>query len=453
MFPTGLLLLIITPFLIVLSIEKKTTAAWDAFLIKWESSGEKFGLHHHLPAPVPASDNLALHPALGPFLKTQDPDMDWRQALPADLPGWKENAYLLYLKELSEGKATSIFPSFGLDPCSPLEFRSHLGRPYQEWSTLMDRYGQAVRERRYLAYELDWSRLFIDQDLPDVSAYSRLGKAFLARAAIRRGLGEAGSSREDLSTAMRLARSYDRLPLLLCQVLQTGLLTSLLDEIRAGLDERFFDQTRLGEIAALLEEAPTLPDNYLAGLRFERALILELLNVVEASGDPDVLPNPSASRQGGAIRHALNRCWMNANRLALCEDQQELFLGPGARLADVDRWQTSLSLRLADRWGQFIAPLGHEGLVSAQLGTGLAWTLFTADATLHRTRMAVALSRYEAEHGAFPPRLGDLLPTYLPSLPELDAGIKLRYQLLPNGGWRLSLQVLDRGRDDWESRS
>ena len=284
----------------------------------------------------------------------------------------------------------------------------HISRGHKE-ITRMDRYGQAVQERRYLAYELDWSRLFIDQDLPDVSAYSRLGKAFLARAAIRRALGEAGSSREDLSTAMRLARSYDRLPLLLCQVLQTGLLTSLLDEIRAGLDERFFDQTRLGEIADLLEEAPTLPGNYLAGLRFERALILELLTVVEASGDPGVLPNPSASRQGGAIRHALYRRLMNANRLALCEDQQELFLGPGARLADVDRWQTSLSLRLADRWGQFIAPLGHEGLVSAQLGTGLAWTLFTADATLHRTRMAVALSRYEAEHGAFPPRLGDLL--------------------------------------------
>ncbi len=450
MIPAGLLLLIITPFLIVFSIEKKCGAAWEEFLTKWQSSGEKFALQHHLPTPVPDSENLALHPALVPFLETQDPTIDWRQALPGDLPGWSENAYLRYLADLSEGKATNIFPSLGLLPCSPAEFRNHLGRPYREWSAQLDHYEQAIRERAYLAYELDWSRLFIDHELPDLSAYSNLGKAFLARAAIRRGLREARGSLEDLSTTMRLARCYDRLPLLLSHVLQTGLLTSLLDELRAGLEERFFDQSHLEQISALLESAPSLPANYLAGLRFERALMLEFFNVVESSDNADLLPSLSSNKQSGVIRHALNRRWMNASRLALCEDQQELFLGPGPKLANVDHWHSALDLRLTDSWERFVAPLGHETLISVQMGTALAKTVIIADATLQRTHLAVALSRYRADRGRFPDQLKDLLPDYLPSLPEFDPSIDLDYQIMPRGRWCLSLQVPGAAPDDWE---
>ena len=450
--PVAFLALIMTPFLVVFSIEEKTTAAWEEFLARWRSHGESFELQHLLPPPLPDSENVALHPALASFLERQDPDLDWRQSLPGDLPGWNEQAYLRYLRDLSEGNVTNIFASFGLEPCAPADFRAHLGKAFKDWGAVLDRYGQAVRERTLLAFEVDWVRLFLDEELPHFAAYSNLGKAFLARAAIRRALGEAKGSQQDLATAMHLARSYDRVPLLLCQLLQTGLLSSILDEIRAGLTDKFFGPSELREIAALLEQAPALPANYLAGLRFERALILDFFATVEASHRAEIFPHSDPGSRGGVIRHLLNRRWMDASRLALCKDQQELFLGTGARLADVERWHSALSLRLADGWEHFIAPLGHEALVSTRMGSSLARPLFTADSMLHGTRLAVALTRYRAELGRCPFLLSDLLPTYLPSLPELDPSVELDYQIMENGAWHLSVRVLGKDLGGWEGR-
>ena len=63
-----------------------------------------------------------------------------------------------------------------------------------------------------------------------------------------------------------------------------------------------------------------------------------------------------------------------------------------------------------------------------------ATTADQADARRDAAITMIALARYRAEHGAYPPTLQELLPTYLPALP-LDPidGLPMRYRLTDSG--------------------
>ena len=100
-----------------------------------------------------------------------------------------EDRYLEYLVALSEQSPTSLLSVFQLDPSmSPNDFQKVLGEPYLRWGSELDGYAAALRERQKLYYDLEWARIFVDEAMPDFTPYSNLGKAFLARAAIRRAL-------------------------------------------------------------------------------------------------------------------------------------------------------------------------------------------------------------------------------------------------------------------------
>lgn len=88
-----------------------------------------------------------------------------------------------------------------------------------------------------------------------------------------------------------------------------------------------------------------------------------------------------------------------------------------------------------------------KGLVVFGIGMATAW-LFSIDAQQARERakdVIAALDRYKAAHGAFPQRLEELVPTYLPEVPRarlLPAASRFYYGRMPDGGATLMYVVL-----------
>lgn len=449
--PIGLLILISAPFVIVGQVQKKSDRAWMEFVAKWKAEGEKFDLQRYLPRPVADADNLARHPVMASFLEAHDGEKDWRQVLPSELPGWNEEAYLEYLEKVAGESRTPIVRSFGLRPdTTPDGFITHLGEGYQRWSATLDTYGQSVRERGHLWYDIDWAGIFVKVEMPDFTPYSNLAKAFLLRAAIRRSLRDQEGALADLASALLISQAYEDIPLLLSLVLQAGIHASLLDELRACLQTDFFNTPQLVKLGHLLEEAPNLPGGFRKALRTERALVLAFFEAVEVSDDPDLLKGLPNLKNTGGFRSKLNKKWMNANRLALCQDQQELFLGRGGQLADLEDWQNAMRVRLADGGDEFISPLGHLALAMFQIDAGFGAVMFSTDADLHRTRIAVALKQAQLE--THPEKIEDLVPEFLSSMPSLDPSVQIEYAVLPDGSWRLRNVILDQEPDDWISK-
>lgn len=453
MVPLGLLILIVLPFLGARFLKKQSDQAWQEFASKWETRGEQFELSHYAPPAIPDSENLARHPALSTFVAEADEERGWLEVLPKTLPGWNHDRYLEYLSDLGEGKVSSIYSSFGLPPdTTSHDFRIHLGGPYQSWSATLDPLAEAVREREHLWYDLDWSRFFVDVEMPKFSPFFKLGKALLARAGIRRGLHESNAVLADFDTTVQISRAYTDVPLLISLVFQADLHATLLDELRSGLRERLFDADQLAQLADTLEQAPSLQVGFRNSLRMERALILAFFEAVESSDDPALLSALPSTKSSSGIRGKLTRMWMNANRLALCQNQQELFLSKGGQLAHLKPWETARQYRLDDSGDRFLAPLAHFALSNFGLGGGIGEVMFVTDAHLQRARLAVALERFHHAQSGYPSALGELVPTYLPVLPILDPSITIDYASLPDGSWRLRQTVLSQAPDDWTSK-
>jgi hypothetical protein len=451
--PLGLLILIVLPFLGARFLKKQSDQAWQEFASKWENRGEQFELRHYALPAIPDSENLARHPAISTFVAEVDEKRGWLEALSKTLPGWNQDRYLEYLSDLGEGKMSPIYSSFGLPPDTTSDdFRSHLGEPYQSWSATLDPLVEAVREREHLWYDLDWSRLFVDVEMPKFSPLFNLGKALLARAAIRRGLHESNALLADFETTVQISRAYTDVPLLISLVFQAGLHAALLDELRSCLRERLFDADQLAKLADTLEQMPPLQKGFLKSLRMERALILAFFEAVESSDDPALLSALSSTKSSRGIRGKLTRMWMNANRLALCQNQQELFLSKGGQLAHLKPWETARQHRLDDSGDRFLAPLAHFALSNFGLGGGVGEVMFVTDANIHRARLAVALERFRLAQGGYPSTLGELVPTNLRALPILDPSITIDYASLPDGSWRLRQTVLSQAPNDWTSK-
>ncbi|MFP6866783.1 MAG: hypothetical protein VCA35_12635 [Roseibacillus sp.] len=456
--PIGLLVLIVFPFGAVRYIEKESDQAWGEFVEKWEAKGEQFELVHHLPPRIPDAENLARHPLLVSAVEAGSSGSSLLDKLePTSLPGWSQDAYSRYLSDFEEPLSTSILRTFGLPAgTSPTELRAHLGDSYRRWSANLDLLAQAVRERAHLWFEMDWAKVFLEEDgMPDFEPYHQLGKALLTRAAIRRGLQDAPGTLEDLVATLRIAQAYSDIPLLLTLVYQTSLHASFLDELRATLRDRLFDRAQLAELSTTMGEAPSSTGCFLRALRMERAMFLSFLDTVEESDDPELLSNLAGTERTTGIRRSLTKSWMSASRLTLCQDLQELFLGNGGNYDDLAPWEDAMIRRLDDKGDRFIAPLGHFTLTMVRMGGGLGGTTMITEADLNRARIAVALEGAHLETGSYPSDLKQLVPTFLPALPTpTDRALPVDYARLPDGSWRLRLLIPDSPHPeyDWTSK-
>lgn len=200
-------------------------------------------------------------------------------------------------------------------------------------------------------------------------------------------------------------------------------------------------EPQLRQLDAELARTPSGPASFRETLRFERALFL---NVLHRVGDNlDALPPVVAPEPITGLRRYLFRKWPSANRLAICEDVQVHFLGPGGNYEDYLRCEEAIADRLDDWFADFKAFVGHAMLGAFRtFGFSLAPQIFHTEANLRHSRLAIAIERFRLAHGAPPPSLSALVPAFLPALPvSAYDGSAIRYQLRRDGTWKLTQPI------------
>lgn len=329
----------------------------------------------------------------------------------------------------------------------PLELVAQAGRRTRYYSPLVTDLGQSDRAP------------LIAVLLPGVQKSRSIARALCARAMLHAGEGRPQQAWADLLTTHRLARHIAQGPTLI-----EGLVGIAIEQMAVALHAALIDKhPPSAELAARYrsqyESLPKFPDMADKIALSERLMLIdsiivlskadqqfaELLDVEEGVGavveivkliGADQVDWDTVLKQGNSWYDRLDAAFrlpthpQRTKKLAqVMAEVEELKMTDSDRLKRFKQLQaagqrTALSELLADTLIQSFLP--------ALDAVALAET--RCRQREQNTRLAMALAAHQADHGAYPGKLSELAPKYIPKVPQdLYLEIPLRYQVTSDG--------------------
>jgi hypothetical protein len=305
--------------------------------------------------------------------------------------------------------------------------------------------------------------------LPGVQRLRGVGRAYSIRAMWHAGEGRPQEAWEDLKTSMRFARLCSQGLTLVEQLVGIAVDAIALRQTTTFLHHCNPDAELARQVLAdlnALEKPCDVVRSFGKGERLFMAdtviMLLqndEYLNVVDFGNSGGGILNFGLTamscrvdwnhvlREGNRwfdrLHEAANEPDYQARRIAMIEYQAELSaevesVKNPARIATTFLNTRARSAWVADSLLDLLMPALEAALKAEERATVF----------LDLTRVAAALAVYRAEHGEYPEKLDDLIPSVLEKLPEdLYSGNPFKYSRKPDGGYVL-YSVYQNGTDD-----
>lgn len=402
------------------AVEKwRGRAAWARAVRQIESAGASPRLVDNLPRPAAEADNFATvapelwlggggrpfelgartggadAPGFGLWWRAEDPPLaDWRAFLGADdVAGWIDSRMGPLLDEVATAarRPAAVFV---------IEHREAVlrGRPYF-------------------------------QPISDAT------RALALRAAARIERGESDAALADTLGALRLADVLRGEPFLVAQVRANVNFTTALQAVRFGLRRGAWTPAQLGE----LERALARPDRLGAGVSAMKADFAWMTETMDglAGNSRETMARLADGWQGPEAIHYAPSGWVYQNMARLGRHYAEDVL---SACVVAERRLDLPALRRADvAAGAFGSGPGTmlAGLFAPRVFHALA-NCASTQAQLDFARVACALERHRAAHGAYPETLdaaGFVMSGPTPR--DVTTGAALSYRRLADGGFAL----------------
>jgi hypothetical protein len=349
---------------------------------------------------------------------------------------------------------------------------------------------EATRRPRYYA-----PRVAIGEDTMIVASSTieftkclEATRAMEARAMLRLGEGRAEEAWQDLLTCHRLARLYGHGPTSV-----DAILAYVLDQRACIGDAAFAHHATLTaaqykRLEADLRALPPLPNVAEKVDICERYMYLDAALAYARQGPSSIVPcwTPRSILESRVwldvliFLHSPPIPWLIDSLSPVLVDWNETLRAVNAwhdRLAavakmanraerraavkDVERDEKAMASRVRDIRAPLVSILAGKApgpILGKKMAETILWLLMPplrhfvssedrAAARFDMTRVALALAAYRANHGAFPEKLADLAPKYIPAVPkDVFSDADLHYSRQPGG--YLLYSVGPNGKDD-----
>lgn len=286
---------------------------------------------------------------------------------------------------------------------------------------------------------------------------------FNIRSILRIMVGDAQGASEDLSSMMRMQKHTESFNYLLGDLLYLSILKTMEPTLWEGLHRQVWDDATLARFEAELTHID-LRKTFLQKMRQE--ICFTYCVTKKTLDDPDYLKkkkkefpfrqilglldeNDAESWSAQATEHVINAI-SEPLLIALgtwnLEIHQNSILYPnGIKATSITVAQYELAKKQlpADLVLKHIPEITKMNWLPRQIERTLH-----AQADIHNIRTAIALERYHLKHQAYPEKLADLVPDYLPKeLEDVITGNPLHYRIKPDGT-PLIYSIGINGKDD-----
>jgi hypothetical protein len=295
----------------------------------------------------------------------------------------------------------------------------HFRPQFQEWSEW--------RTRSACRFPLDL-KMGVAMPLPHLIVFSRAARIFTVQMRAHLALGDSAAAYADFQEGFQAYRALEKEPTLTCGLGRALTLTILFSQVGHGLRERTWAESELKKIEADLASIRVWED-YRLGMASERG---------SCNGMMDQLANASSVKRaqmigvwGGVGPGNMNGStalstlmWTLIQKRVFRDNQLRQNQHFDELLARLDSADTRLDLDRA-------IPSGPEKLANAfdryyyfflritgSIYSKVEQRYLALKTQLEETRLASALERFRIAHGAYPETLSELVPDFLPRLPQ-----------------------------------
>ena len=452
--------------------------AWAETHRRLEAQGESLDAARFIPPPVPDDQNLAMAPLFErlyhyqvdpvtkqqTFGKTADdagsqtilaipfgtsnggpvrppPPTDWTSGHVLDL-----GVYQRYYARRKD------FPHAPTPQAPAEDVRLALTR----YDAIFDEVVRAAAVRPLTRFPVNWTqRPWWYIALPHHNSFQALVQGLRLRACAGLSLGQADNALSDVELGLRLSHDSANEPTLIGDLVGVTCYSLLLQPVWEGLAARKWSGAQLAELQTRFGETDLLR-TFRQAEQFERATFV--------AGTREELRRPEAFKEilafsGGAsdgknanfwlgtMGYFFPRGWADLSAAYACLWLQQNVINtidvPAHRINPrrVDKGFVALhNLKMTPT--TFLVKFGAPLYQSVELKN------VRTQAYLDEVLTACALERFYQDHQAYPPNLQELVPAYLPRVPnDVIDGAPLRYQQTPAGRYRL-WEVGWNGRDE-----
>lgn len=401
--------------------------AWKAYCEEAAAKGVELTMASFIPSPVADADNFAAAPVFAHVFATNRTDKPDPFALPNRMPVAKSGELLDLAAVQTAMVSNGLLPAAGAD----------VGRDVLAGLARYDEVLAQVREaakRSDCRWPVRWDDGYAAL-LPHLSELRKLTALLRLRMTALLATGDSAAAFEDFALGLRLERSLASDPTLIAGLVRVAIIQSQLDGVREGFVRNAWKPQEIGRIAHALDQLE-LAGACLFALRSERAVANDTLDrlcggrmsIAEALGGLSAVPAAVNAYPTGWIR----RDQVLINRIF---DEQLTLIDPAS---GVFKQGVPVETRLSEASGRFTRLTHVFAWLMMPALEGVQKAFSRAAARVEMAKTACALARHRAERGAYPERLEDLVPTYLPEKPgEPDGGGALRYRRDEAGGYRI----------------
>lgn len=422
-------------------------ASWERYEAQARAAGVKLDMADYLPPEVPDAENFASMPIFqkafravaegrevprpfewlegGRFKRPAMADAVTGQTI--DLAAWQ--SYFVSVK---------MIPATGIDPAADV-------------LAALEKFDPALAQLREAGqrpgcrFPVKWENGFAAA-MPHISLLNASTRIFALRIAAHLALGENEAAYEDFRDALRIYTATAQEPTLIAALVRQTIPASLSHAVWDGLARRQWKDADLVRIERDLQAVNALAD-YQRGMGSERALsnlfypqfrrmsaakVGEILSIAQPAG-----ANGANASWRGRLFLLYPQGWVYRNQ----ERSNHYFDDLLGRVSVdpprlyIDRPATSGPENLQggyDRWRFFLFALAAPAFQAAEARFGYTQTL------AGQARLGSALERYRLARGKFPAQLSELVPEFMPSVPnDVMNGQPYRYRLSEAGGYVL----------------
>lgn len=438
-------LFVITVGVVWLVENRRGERAWDAYRLAAQSRGAKLDFADFIPPPLPDSENFAAiplfaeifqrGPGFNPFeLPAGSLTSSGKpKAAPLDLTDWRDR----FLD-------TKLLPVASDDPARDV------WQALQHYEPALQQLREAS-SRPHCRYPVAWEK-GLNATMSQLGPLQGATMVLSLRIRAQLALGQSASALEDWQLGLRLYRSMEREPSLICGLVRMAQLQTLVESVRQGLATHRWSDADLRILAADLATLRVL-DDYRFTLASERGFV----NQEE--------PDPARQREGltfilggyGNAPYPLHvrfaarfypLGWQRLSQLKL----NAFFDAMLDRVAPTEVLVlTSSATTIADA---YIADSGLDRARCAISNRCLPMFATAERIFLHghvlilQARLGCALEAFRLQSGTFPASIDELRPHWSGDWPhDIFNGGPLRYQRTERGYrlWSIGDNRIDEG--------
>lgn len=431
--------------------------AWNAHSRDLKARGEPITLTDMIPPPVADEQNFALTPMLRPIFE-YGRGTNGKQ--------WRDPPAMERLRSLSiyqRGGTNGEQPSFGnLDKGTLTDLEQFAvyyqgntnylpapagARPAQAVLTALGAFDKELRELKAAAAARPLARFpigYLDEPppgilLPHLVIIKGLVQIATLRSVANLDLGQTAEALTDVELAFRLSDSMRNEPLLIDHLVRLATLSMALQAVREGLARSAWTAPQLAQLEKDLAALDLLAEHQHA-MRGERALSTATSEWILREGwrfDPSLLFEDAKTPLIAISFRLIPSGWYYQNMVRGSRILQQFSLDAvdvPARRAHPEICQEfgPTVEHMANGPYTFLVKLFLPALSQATMRSARMQALVTL------AQVSCALERYRLTERRLPDALAQLVPKYLERIPnDVIDGQPIRYQVLPNGGYRL----------------